>query len=221
MKRLTVAVLCCEWVLLGQVPAPGPVPENSDPNVLQTQVERMRKSLRDYGNLARYRDEDIRVSSENAQGDRVVFMGDSITDFWGRQRGKFFPGKSYVNRGISGQVTPQMLLRFYQDVVELHPKSVVILAGTNDIGGSAGPIPTEATQNNLRAMVELARAHNIRVVLSSLTPVCDYLRPQTGERPPEKIMALNDWIKSYASENQLVFLDYYPAMLDDKGMLRK
>ena len=206
---------------LAQSPSQTAPANSPDSNALQTQVDRMRKSLRDYGNLTRYRDDDLKVSSENSQSDRVVFMGDSITDFWGRQHGKFFPGKPYINRGISGQVTPQMLLRFYQDVIDLHPKVVVILAGTNDIGGSAGPIPTEATENNLRAMAELARAHDIRVVISSLTPVCDYLQPQTAKRPPEKITELNDWIKKFATENKLVYLDYYPAMLDDKGMLKK
>ncbi len=224
MRRLFATIICfAGWAATGQVPVPAPAPagNNSDPSALQSQVDRMRKGLRDYGNLARYHDEDVKLSAEPTGEGRVVFMGDSITDFWGRQRGHFFPGKPYVNRGISGQVTPQMLLRFYQDVIDLHPKVVVILAGTNDIGGSAGPIPTEATENNLRAMVELARAHNIRVVLSSLTPVCDYLQPQTGKRPPDKIIALNDWIKRYAAENQVVFLDYYPAMVDDKGMLRK
>jgi lysophospholipase L1-like esterase len=224
MRCFIATVLCCAgWAASGQVTAPAPAPaaNNSDPIALQSQVDRMKKSLRDYGNLARYHDEDVKLSAEGTGEGRVVFMGDSITDFWGRQRGKFFPGKPYVNRGISGQVTPQMLLRFYQDVIDLRPKIVVILAGTNDIGGSAGPIPTQATENNLRAMVEIARAHNIRVVLSSLTPVSDYLQPQTGKRPPEKIIALNQWIEKYAAENQLVFLDYYPAMVDEKGMLRK
>ncbi len=149
-----------------------------------------------------------------------MFMGDSITDFWGRRGGPFFPGKPYINRGISGQVTPQMLVRFRQDVIDLKPKVVVILAGTNDIGGSLGPIPEEATKNNLISMAELARAGNIRVVLSSLTPVCDSIQPQTAKRPPEKIMALNDWIKNYAAQHKIVYLDYYSHMIDNNGMLR-
>src|SRR3954453_19758215 len=223
MRFWSIATLCCvSSALSAQVPSPAPQIANSPESIpVQSQLERMRKSLRDYGNLARYRDEDAKLAATGTDEDRVVFMGDSITDFWGRQHGKFFPGKPYINRGISGQVTPQMLLRFYQDVIALHPKVVVILAGTNDIGGSAGPIPMDAIENNYRAMIELSRAHHVQVVLSSLTPVCDYLQPQTQKRPPEKILALNDWIKSYAAENKIVYLDYYPAMVDEKGMLRK
>ncbi len=113
-----------------------------------------------------------------------------------------------------------MLIRFRQDVLDLKPKVVVILAGTNDIGGSLGPIPDYATKNNLMSMVELARANQIRVVLSSLTPVCDSIRPQSAKRPPEKILALNEWLKSYAAQQNIVYLDYYSKMIDDKGMLR-
>ena len=152
---------------------------------------------------------------------RVVFFGDSITDFWGRRYGKFFPGKPYINRGISGQVTPQMLLRFRQDVIALQPRAVVILAGTNDIGGSLGPVDAAATHANLMSMVELARAHKIRVVLASLTPVCDYLSPQTEKRPMEKLKEMNAWMKDYAAKNGVVYLDYWSAMLDEQGMLRK
>ena len=142
----------------------------------------------------------------------------SITDFWGRRYGKFFPGKPYLNRGISAQITPQMLLRFRQDVVALEPKVVVILAGTNDIGGSLDR-SAQATRNNLMSMVDLARANRIRVVLSSLTPVNDYLGPQTEKRPLEKLRELNAWIKDYAARNKIVYLDYWPAMLDEKGVL--
>jgi lysophospholipase L1-like esterase len=158
-------------------------------------------------------------------------MGDSITDNWGRgngQYGKFFPGKPYINRGISGPVTPQMLLRFYPDVIALKPKVVVILAGTNDIGGNIGPMPLEATENYLMAMADLARANNIKVVLAALTPVCDYhvgqgrgpQIPQTQSRPPERILALNRWIKDYAAKNHFVYLDYFSATVDDKGFFK-
>src|SRR3954452_21472415 len=119
MRLLSIGALC--WVCFGlsaQVPSSSPQPTNSPESVsLQSQLERMRRSLRDYGNLARYRDEDAKLAATGTDEDRVVFMGDSITDFWGRQHGRFFPGKPYINRGISGQVTPQMLLRFYQDVI--------------------------------------------------------------------------------------------------------
>jgi lysophospholipase L1-like esterase len=195
------------------------VPAPATPNPEQ-QLERAQKTIHDYGNLARYHEEDLKLSPPATGENRVVFLGDSITDFWGRRGAPFFPGKPYINRGISGQVTPQMLLRFRQDVINLKPKVVVILAGTNDIGGSLGPVPDEATKNNLMSMAELAHANNIRVVLSSLTPVCDSLQPQTAKRPPAKILALNDWIKNYATQHNMFYLDYYPHMIDDSGMLR-
>jgi lysophospholipase L1-like esterase len=180
----------------------------------------VRRSLGDVAALGRYAAENAKVQPPKPDEERVVFMGDSITDFWGRRYGKFFPGKPYINRGISAQLTPQMLLRFRPDVIALHPKVVVILAGTNDIGGSLGPVPPEATRDNIMSMVDLARAHGIRVVLSSLTPVCDLLGPQTDKRPVEKLRELNAWMKEYAVREKIVFLDYWPAMLDDKGMLR-
>jgi len=154
-------------------------------------------------------------------------MGDSITDGWHNPKsGGFFPGKPYVNRGISGQTTPQMLIRFRPDVIELKPKVVVILAGTNDIAGNTGPTTLEAIEGNLSSMAELAKAHGIRVVLASLLPVSDYEvrdgKPinQTTRRPPEQIKALNSWMKDYVAKNHLVYLDYYSAMVDDKGFLK-
>jgi len=151
----------------------------------------------------------------------VVFLGDSITDAWGSQHGQFFPGKPYVNRGISGQTTPQMLIRFRPDVIALKPKVVVFLAGTNDIAGNTGPMTLEAVEDNLTSMAELAQVNNIKVVLGSVLPVCDYIKPQTGRRPPEKIIALNAWMKDYAAKNGFIYLDYYSAMTDDQEMFRK
>lgn len=180
-----------------------------------------RGSLADVGMIRHYAAENAKLAPPAPNEKRVVFMGDSITDFWGRRYGKFFPGQPYINRGISGQVTPQMLLRFRQDVIALQPKVVVILAGTNDIGGSLGPVDTEATHSNLMSMVDLARAHGIKVVLSSMTPVCDYISPQTDKRPMEKLKKLNDWIKDYSARTGVVYLDYWSAMLDEHGMLRK
>jgi lysophospholipase L1-like esterase len=200
-------------VMWAQPPvAPAPMPPMLEP------VARM---INDYGNLRRYAAENAKLQPPASGEERVVFMGDSITDFWGRRGGQFFPGKPYINRGISGQVTAQMLLRFHQDVVVLKPRAVVILAGTNDIGGNVGPTPLEVTEDNLTAMAEMARANNIKIVLAALQPVCDYHRPQTSARPPEKIVALNRWIKEYADKNGLVYLDYYSATVDDKGMFRK
>jgi lysophospholipase L1-like esterase len=184
-------------------------------------LDGLARMVNDYGNTARYAAEDAKVPPPAAGEDRVVFMGDSITDAWGRGLGVFFPGKPYINRGISGQVTPQMLLRFYQDVIALKPKAVVMLAGTNDLAGNVGPMTMEATENYFMSMVDMARANDIRIVLSSLTPVCDYIKPQTAQRPPEKILALNRWLKDYAEKNNFVYLDYFSATVDDKGMFRK
>ena len=181
----------------------------------------------DWPNLARY-DKDNKSAAPPAKNEqRVVFMGDSITDSWDNPvYGGFFPGKPYVNRGISGQTTPQMLIRFRRDVIELKPKLVVILAGTNDIAGNTGPTTIEAIEDNLKSMAELATANRIRVVFASLLPVSDYEvrdgKPvtQTVRRPPEKILALNKWIQEYAKANHHGYLDYFSAMVDDKGFLK-
>jgi lysophospholipase L1-like esterase len=198
-------------------------PPAADPDVakLKQQLDRAERTLKDWANLTRYRADNAQVAAPQPDEARVVFMGDSITDGWGRKYGKFFPGKPYINRGISGQTTPQMLIRFRPDVLAHRPKAVVILAGTNDIAGNTGPMTLEEIEGNLQSMAELARANGIRVVLASVMPVCDYIRPQTERRPPEKIKALNAWIKQYAEKNGLEYLDYYSAMLDDKQMFKQ
>jgi lysophospholipase L1-like esterase len=158
----------------------------------------------------------------------VVFFGDSITDNWSKpDYGGFFPGEPYVNRGISGQTTAQMLLRFRADVIDLRPRAVVILAGTNDIAGNAGPVTLDQVQDNLASMAELARAHGIRVVLASLLPVSDDKKDakglpvvRTGQRPPAKIQELNRWLAGYAKENGHTYHDYFSAAADASGALR-
>ncbi len=203
---------------------PQPHPEQIQPQPEAPKVQAHPASgekMQDWANLSRYRADNAKVGAPAAGEDRVVFMGDSITDAWGRGRGEFFPGKPYINRGISGQTTPQMLIRFRPDVIALKPKVVVILAGTNDIAGNTGPETLEEIEGNLASMSQLAQANGIRVVLSSVTPVCDYIKPQTDHRPPDKIIALNAWIKDYCSRNGFTYLDYYPAMLDDNKMLKK
>jgi lysophospholipase L1-like esterase len=155
-------------------------------------------------------------------------MGDSITDAWPQPRfGAFFPGKPYIGRGISGQTTPQMLIRFRPDVIALRPKAVVILAGTNDIAGNTGPMTDEQIQGNLASMADLAKANGIRVVFSSILPVSEYhvrpgdtAPPQTTRRPMARITALNAWMKDYAAANGHIYLDYVAAMADAKGLLR-
>jgi len=202
------------------LPAPSPDPRAVAP--LREALDGISRTINDFGNTARYAADNRTVRPPAPGEDRVVFMGDSITDSWGRNNNgsTFFFGKPYINRGISGQVTPQMLLRFYADVVALQPKAVVILAGTNDIGGNIGFMTLEATESYLISMADLARANNIKVVLASLLPVCDYHRPQTQTRSPQRILALNQWIRSYAAKNHVVYLDYFSAMVDEKGMFR-
>ena len=196
-------------------------PPVSNPSKLQAELDRAHNQLLDWADLNRYKDDNTKLTPPAPGENRVVFMGDSITDGWGRSYGQFFPGKPYVNRGISGQTTPQMLIRFRPDVVNLKPKAVVILAGTNDIAGNTGPETLEDIENNLMSMTELARANGIKVVLSSVTPVCNYIKPQTERRPPAEIVAINQWMQSYCQKNGLVYLDYYTAMLDDHQMLKR
>ena len=209
VKTLILLTVAC--VAFAQTPAPAHSPTPAE-------WERSQKILQDWPNLNRYRSDNATVKPGEKS---VVLMGDSITDGWGRKYGKFFPGKPYLNRGISGQTTPQMLIRFRPDVIAHKPKVVVILAGTNDLAGNTGPMTLEDIQGNLQSMAELAKANGIRVVLASVLPVSDYIRPQTGRRPPEQIKALNAWIKDYAGKNKHVYLDYYSAMLDDKGVLKQ
>ncbi len=177
--------------------------------------------MNDFGNLGRYREANAKLGLTNANEDRVVFMGDSITDIWKFE--KSFPGKPYVNRGIGGQTTPQMLIRFRPDVIDLDPKVVVILAGTNDISGNTGPMTLAEIEANLKTMAELARLHHIRVVMSSVLPVNNYTERSKmffPLRPPAQILELNGWIKDYCVHHECIYLDYFSAMVDDKGMLK-
>jgi lysophospholipase L1-like esterase len=183
-----------------------------------------RHLLIDWAGLTRYGSENAELRLPKPGEDRVVFLGDQVTENWGQGSAKFFPGKPYLNRGIADQTSPQMLVRFRQDVIELRPKVVVILAGTNDIAGNTGPISNGEIEGNLASLAELARAHDIRVVFSSVTPVHNYT-PRAQEffasRPGERITALNKWLQEYCAANGLVYLDYYTAVVDDKAMLRR
>src|SRR5579864_2794978 len=208
---------------------PKPAADCADTTALQTALDARDKQLRDWPNLARYRDANAAVAAPQKNEKRVVFMGDSITDSWNHpEYGGFFPGKPYVDRGISGQTTPQMLIRFQPDVIALKPKVVVILAGTNDLAGNTGPMTLEEIEANLTSMAELAHANKIRVVMASVMPVSNYGHNRNGDpvditikRPPEKILQLNAWIKKYAAENHCVYLDYFSAMVDEEGVLKK
>ena len=202
-------------------------PPGAPTNLAAKRLEEWRKGriplyMNDFGELRRYRAANAKLPPPAAGEKRVVFMGDSITDAWAL--GAYFPGKPYVNRGIGGQTTTQMLVRFRQDVIALSPKVVVILAGTNDIAGNTGPMSLEEIEDNYASMAELARAHDIRVVFSSVMPVHNYT-PQSEItfplRPPEKILALNRWLKRYAAATGSVYLDYFAAMVDGHGFLRR
>lgn len=178
--------------------------------------------MNDFGELARYRAANASLKPPATGEKRVVFLGDSITDFW--NLAEYFPGKPYINRGISGQTTSQMLVRFQQDVVALHPRAVVILAGTNDIAGNTGPMRLDDIEANCASLEELARANGIKVVFSSVLPVHNYT-PQSldffADRPPAKILELNRWLSAYCAAHGCVYLDYFPALADDKGLLKK
>jgi lysophospholipase L1-like esterase len=173
----------------------------------------------DWAYLERYRADNAALGPPKAGEHRVVFMGNSITEGWAKYFPTMFANKPYVGRGISGQTTPQMLVRFRQDVIALKPEVVVILAGTNDIAGNTGPSSLEMIEDNLASMAELAQANHIRVVLSSVLPVFDYpWKP--GLEPAPKIVALNAWIKQYAATHNAVYLDYHSAMADERHGMR-
>ena len=174
----------------------------------------------DWANLEQFRADNAKIGLANANEDRVVFMGNSITIGWLNTVPEFFNNKPYINRGISGQTTPQMLLRFRQDVIALQPKVVVILAGTNDIAGNTGPSTLEMIADNIKSMSELAAAHGIKVVISSVLPAYDYpWKP--GLEPSQKIVALNKMLKEYAAQNGHVYLDYFSVMVDERDGLPK
>jgi lysophospholipase L1-like esterase len=195
---------------------------------IQRQTERATSIMGDWPSLGRYQEANARLPPPGEREARVVFMGDSITDNWDNEGyGGFFPGRPYVNRGLSGQTTSQMLVRFRPDVIALKPEAVVILAGTNDIAGNTGVVPQEAVEDNLASMAELARLHRIRVVLSSVLPVDDEDRDAQGQllnrtrcRPPAEIAELNRWLRRYAQEHGHVYLDYAAAMSDERGRMK-
>jgi lysophospholipase L1-like esterase len=174
----------------------------------------------DWASLKRYAAENAALAAPAPTEQRVVFMGNSITQAWAPRFAKMFPGKPYIGRGISGQTTPQMLVRFRQDVIALKPTVVVILAGTNDIAGNTGPSTLEMIQDNIASMAELAAANGIRVVLCSVLPVFDYpWKP--GLAPAPKIVALNAWIRDYAKAHGAQYADFHSAMADGRQGLPK
>jgi lysophospholipase L1-like esterase len=183
------------------------------------QLAQLQARYNDFAGLNRYRADNATLAP--SEKGRVVFYGDSITDGWGRRpnTGTFFPGKPYVNRGISGQTTPQMLIRFRQDVVALHPEAVLILAGTNDIAGNTGPSTLAMTEDNFASMTEIAQANHIRVIIASVTPAADYPWKK-GMDPAPKIRELNAWLRDFCEQHHAIYLDYWSALADENGGMK-
>lgn len=205
---------------------------------LATFAKGLADQLQDWNQLGRYHRANEELMQQSANPKRVVFLGDSITDFW--KLAESFPGQPYVNRGISGQTTPQMLVRLYPDVIDLKPAAMVLLAGTNDVARNTGPATAAMIEQNIMAITELAQLHGIKVILCSILPISDYpfLRQQTQPpatgagpgglprtkmtegRPPSDILKLNAWIKDYATRVKAIYVDYFTPMVDEKGWLK-
>lgn len=218
MRALKVGAMA----LLVLFRALGQAPETDRERALQHEVARQRHLMMDWGGLLHYGSDNTELKPPAAGEKRVVFLGDQITESWGEGDAKFFPKRPYLNRGVAGQTSGQMLLRFRQDVIELQPKSVVILAGTNDIAGVHGPATEEMIAENLMSMTELSRVHGIAVVLASVPPVCDcFVRSVARQRWQGRISELNEEIKDYAEKSGAVYLDYYSAMVDSGGLAMK
>jgi lysophospholipase L1-like esterase len=203
------------------VPTPG-IPSTGFAGLDNYRASRIATFADDFGQLARYRAENKALVTGAAAKDLVVFFGDSITDIWKLQT--YFAGKPYVNRGIGGQTTPQMLVRFRQDVIDLNPRVVVILAGTNDIAGNTGPMRDEDIEADLATMAELAQSHGIGAVVASILPVHNHTPGSQdffAQRPAQRILDVNRWLKDYCAKHRIVYLDYFSAMVDGAGMLRK
>ena len=201
------------------VPDTRPTAEQPTPDAALLKANQgLRAKLDDFAQLTHFRSANAELPPSAAG--RVIFYGDSITEGWSRNGRAFFPGKPYVNRGISGETTPQMLLRFRQDVIALRPETVVILAGTNDIAGNTGPSTLEMIEDNLASMAELARANHIRVVLASVLPAADYPW-RRGLEPAPKIRTLNEWIANYCKQQKFVYLDYYTPMAGTDGGMKE
>ena len=222
LLNLFAALLFCVSATAQQpIPAPS-IPSTGFAGLDQYRASRIAVFTDDYGQLGRYHEANMKLGPPAAGETRVVFFGDSITDIW--KLADYFPGKPYVNRGIGGQTTPQMLVRFRQDVIDLQPKVVVILAGTNDIAGNTGPMRNEDIEANYASFAELAKTHGIRVVYSSILPVHNYTEKSKdffAQRPTSRILELNTWLKDYCARNKIFYLDYFSAVVDDKGLLKK
>lgn len=224
MRQMINLLLAACALLWAAIAAPCQLVEQYNPPkancCLQFAAQGLADQLQDWNQIGRYHADDERLKALAPEPRRVVFMGDSITDGW--KLDQYFSGKPYVNRGISGQTTAQMLVRIYPDVVDLKPAAIIILAGTNDIARNTGPETLTMIEENFEAMTELAQAHGIKVILCLLTPISDYTEhKQTEHRPPADILKLNDWLKQYANRTHAGIADYYTATVDSTGMLKQ
>ena len=225
MKRAIhfISLMLCAVTFFGYLPS-GVFGQQTarDTSELEKRLAAFERLFRDWAGLNRYGSENTEIRAPGPTEDRVVFIGDEITESWGRGSAKFFPGKPYFNRGISGQNTAQMLVRFRQDVISLRPKVVVIQGGSNDLTGMTGPGTEVTIGENLRSMTELAKANGIKVVLASVTPVCDcFAAVQTAVRPQGKIIGLNGSIRDYAAESGVIYLNYYGALVNGRDFKKE
>jgi len=213
MKSVAVLLLLGGYLC---AQAPSPTVESHT-----AELTAARKKLVDWGGLNVYGSDNSEIPAPKAGENRVVFIGDSLTQHWGQGKTPFFPGKPYFNRGIAAQTTPQMLVRFRQDVVALAPKVVVIQGGLNDIGMVMGPGSEGTISDHLHTMIDIAKAHGIKVVIASLTPVCDCYDTQTRLRPVGKIAAINGTLRDIAAETGSVYLNYYSVLVDTAAGTRQ
>jgi lysophospholipase L1-like esterase len=211
MKALPVRLLACLFLLTGIATA------QAEDLTVQQKLAAQRHALIDFGGLIHYGSENAELKPPKPGEQRVVFLGDQVTELWGQGSAKFFPGEPFLNRGIAGQTSAQMLVRFHQDVVTLKPKVVVIQAGMNDLLMSTEGVMAE----NFMSMIDIAKANGIRVVLASVTPVCDCYTKQTGLRPQGKIISLNGWMKDFAASSGAVYLNYYSALADGRNFKKE
>jgi lysophospholipase L1-like esterase len=218
MNATTKSVVALVWLAAcSAIPSHGQ--QNQSTAVPTAKAQPSPEKPKDWPSLGRYSADNAALPPPANHEHRVVFLGDSITDFWGRgPHGTFFPEKPYINRGISGQTTPQMLIRFQQDVVHLEPSAVVILAGTNDITGNTGPSTPEMIEDNLESMAQIAKANGISVILASITPAFAYpWKPAI--QPTNTIREVNEWMRNYCTKEGCTYLDYYSSMADPTGAM--
>ncbi len=213
-----IKIVTCAVVIFAQTTIAQNNTNSKDSQKLLQEYRQFKNIRDDWANLARYQNKNSQLASPQKDENRVVFMGNSITDFWIKYSPEFFTNNPFIDRGISGQTSPQMLLRFRQDVVNLKPKAVVILCGTNDIAGNTGPSTLQMIVDNISSMSEIAQSNNIKVIIASVLPVYDYPW-EKGVYPSQKIIKLNNKIRKYCKNENITYLDYFSAMVDKRDGL--